>query len=67
MVSLPLKIGRGRRAQTVTVQVDASRFERLAAVFGFFNPGFLSSVDRAEKDYKAGRVRKITSFSQLDD
>ncbi|MEK7509864.1 MAG: hypothetical protein AAB605_04080 [Patescibacteria group bacterium] len=43
----------------IAVEVDADRFERLAAVFGMFNPDFLASLSRAEADYRAGRTRNI--------
>ena len=39
--------------------------ERLAAEFGFFGKEFLKSLERAEKDVKAGRIRKVQSLKQL--
>ena len=53
------------RAKKISVELDASRFERLAASFGLFNPDFLKSLDRAEKDYQAGRVKKVSSLGEL--
>lgn len=47
------------------MEFDAGKFERLAAVLGMFNPDFLKSVARAEKDYKAGRVIKFKSLKDL--
>ena len=47
------------------MEIDAGRFERLAAVFGMFNPAFLSSVARAESDYRAGRAKRIHSLKEL--
>lgn len=49
----------------IFVELDANKFERLASHLGFFNPDFLKSVDRAERDYKDGRVREVASLSQL--
>ena len=49
----------------IIVEIDADRFEKLAASLGFFNPEFLSSLDRAERDFKAGRVRKILSLGTI--
>ena len=49
----------------IIVEIDADRFERLAASLGFFSPKFLSSLDRAERDFKAGRIRKILSLGTL--
>jgi len=45
--------------------MDADRFEKLAADFGFFSKDFLRSLEQAEKDVKAGRVRKIQSLKDL--
>jgi hypothetical protein len=45
--------------------MDAARFEKLAADFGFFSKDFLRSLERAEKDVKAGRVRRIKSLREL--
>lgn len=53
------------RKRSVTLTFDANRFERLAEVFGLYNPEFLESLDRAEVDSRAGRLRKIKSFKDL--
>lgn len=53
------------RKRSVTLTFDANRFERLAEVFGLYNPEFLESLDRAEADIRAGRLRKIKSFKDL--
>jgi len=45
--------------------MDVEKFERLAADLGFFSPEFLKSLDRAEKDYRAGRFKKIKSLKEL--
>ena len=52
-------------ARKIVVELDADKLEKLAAGFGFFNPDFLESIDRAEKDYKYGRVRKVKSLKEL--
>lgn len=49
----------------ILVEIDANRFERLASSLGFFNPDFLKSLDRAEKDFKAGRIRRISTLGVL--
>ena len=49
----------------IFVELDANRLERLASHLGFFNPDFLKSVDRAERDYRAGRVREVASLNEL--
>ena len=67
MVSLNITIKeRENRSRKATIELDADKFEKLAGVFGLFNPDFLKSLDRAEKDYKAGRVLKIKSLKELE-
>ena len=61
--AITIKTGNGSRK--ILVEIDASRFERLAANLGFFSQDFLKSVDRAEQDYTAGRVRKVRSLKSL--
>jgi hypothetical protein len=51
--------------QKILIEIDADKFERLAANLGFFGPEFLKSLNRAEKDYRAGRTRKIKSLKEL--
>lgn len=52
-------------SRKVRVEIDADQFERLSATLGLFNPEFLGSLDRAEKDYRAGRYRKVKSLKEL--
>ena len=63
MSSLELTIK--KRNHRVVVEMDADRFEKLAADFGFFSKDFLKSLERAEKDAKAGRTRKVQSLKEL--
>jgi len=63
MASLELTIK--KRNHRVLIEMDADRFEKLAADFGFFSKDFLESLQQAEKDVKAGRVRKIRSLKEL--
>ena len=63
MASLELTIK--KRNHRVLIEMDADRFEKLAADFGFFSKDFLESLEQAEKDVKAGRVRKIQSLKEL--
>lgn len=49
----------------ILVELEADRFERLAANLGFFNNDFLKSLNRAEVDYKAGRSTRIKSLKEL--
>lgn len=56
-----------KKNNRVVVEMDAERFEKLAADFGLFSAEFLSSLGRAERDLKAGRLRKIESLKELRD
>lgn len=68
MVSLPLTViprSRVRGRRTLRIELDADKLERLAGNFGLFNPEFLDSLERAEADVRAGRVRRIASLKTL--
>lgn len=66
MASLNITIKQAnRRSHKTVVEFDADQFEKLAGMFGFFNPDFLESLDRAEKDVKAGRVKRLKSLIDL--
>ena len=64
MVSLPVAI-HAKTDKTITIQVDRSRFERLADMFGLYRPEFLRSIDRSSTDIKAGCVKKLRSLKDL--
>ena len=67
MVSLNITIKEKKnRFRRAMVELDADKFEKLAGIFGLFNPDFLKSLVKAEKDIKAGRVRKIKSLKDLE-
>jgi len=53
------------RGKKFLVEMDVNKFERLAANLGFFSAEFLRSLDKAEKDFKAGKVKKIKSLREL--
>ena len=67
MKTLPITVTKKTTARkaTFTVEFDADRFERIAAALGMFSDDFLATLDRAEKDIKAGRVRKLSSLKDL--
>jgi len=66
MVSLDITIkSKPNRARKILVEMDADKLEKLATSLGFFNPQFLQSLDKAEKDYKVGRFKKIKSLKEL--
>ena len=47
------------------VEIDAPRLEKLASALGLFNAEFLESLDRAERNYSAGKYRKVKSLKEL--
>lgn len=67
MKTLPVTITKKlkNRKTTFMVEFDADRFEQVAAALGMFSDEFLASIDRAEKDIKAGRVHKLKSLADL--
>jgi hypothetical protein len=66
MNSLSIKIKpKLNHSQNVLIELNADKFERLAANFGFFNQEFLESLENAEKDYKKGKMKKIKSLKEL--
>ena len=65
MPSLNIKIKTKATDKKILVELDADKFERLAANFGFFSNDFLKSVEQGEKDYTAGRIKKIRSLKDL--
>ena len=64
-MSISLTVKKSSKSRKVTVEMDADRLERLAASFGFLNPDFIKSLDRAEGDYRASRYHKIRSLRDL--
>ncbi len=65
MTSLTITIKPRKKEKKIIIEMDLDKFERLAASLGFFNPEFLKSLKKAEKDYKAGRIKKIKSLKEL--
>jgi len=66
MVSLNITITQGKKLNKKIVEFDVDQFEKLAALFGMFNPDFIKRLNKAEKDIKAGRIRKINSLKDLE-
>lgn len=65
MSSLAITIKPNVGRKKILVELDVDKFERLAANLGFFSADFLKSLDKAEKDYRTGRVKKISSLKEL--
>ena len=66
MVSLNITIKEGKNKSHKMIEFDVGQFERLAAALNMFNPDFIKRLNKAEKDIKAGRIRKINSLKDLD-
>ncbi|OGN03916.1 MAG: hypothetical protein A2831_02405 [Candidatus Yanofskybacteria bacterium RIFCSPHIGHO2_01_FULL_44_17] len=54
-----------KHPKKILVEMDAEKFERLAAGLGLFSGDFIDSVTRAERDYKNKRYEKIESLKDL--
>jgi hypothetical protein len=64
MASLSL-VTKNKSQQKIVLELDAFKFEKLMADFGYFSDDFLACVDRAEKDIKAGRIYKSKSLKEI--
>ena len=54
-----------KRKEKIRVELDAERFERLAAGLGFFSSAFVASVDRAEEEIAEGKTKRLRSLKDL--
>lgn len=61
---MPMTVKRESES-TYSVRFDANRLEQIASALGFFTDSFKKNIDRAEADYRAGRVRRVKSLSEL--
>lgn len=64
-LEVKIKPKRLNSSKKFLVEIDAEKLERLAAVLGLFSSNFLESLDKAEKDYKASRTKKIKNLKAL--
>lgn len=51
--------------EKINVEIDLNQWEKLADVFGFYQPEFLKSLKQSLQESKQGRVRKIKSLREL--
>ncbi|MEK7655290.1 MAG: hypothetical protein AAB386_01245 [Patescibacteria group bacterium] len=67
MASLPITLNRTRTEskRKVKLEFNATTFEELARLLGYYSPEFLQSLERAERDIKEGRVYPISSLHKL--
>lgn len=48
-----------------TVEIDLNQWEKLADVFGLYNPHFLKSLGKSLKESKQGKVHEVRSLREL--
>ena len=46
----------------INVEIDLNQWEKLADIFGFYQPEFLKSLKQSIKESKQGKIRKIKSL-----
>ncbi len=49
----------------ITIELDANRFERLAADLGLLRKEFIDSVDHAEQEIVQGKARRLHSLKDF--
>ena len=54
-----------KQKEKFRVELDAERFERLAAGLGFFSDGFMASIDRAEREIAEKKAKRLRSLKYL--
>lgn len=54
------------RSRKVRVEINLDQWERLADIFGFYQPEFLKTIKQSLKESHEGRVRKIASLRDLE-
>jgi len=47
------------------VEINLDQWEKLADVFGLYNPTFLKTLNKSLKESKQGKVRKIKSLREF--
>lgn len=64
MASLEIRV-KTKNSDKLLIELDAGKFEKLLADFGYFSDDFIESVEKAEADYRKGRYKKIKSLKDL--
>ncbi|OGZ96403.1 MAG: hypothetical protein A2679_00080 [Candidatus Sungbacteria bacterium RIFCSPHIGHO2_01_FULL_54_26] len=54
------------KERTARVQINLDQWERLADIFGFYQPQFLSTLKQSLKESRSGKVRNISSLRELE-
>ena len=53
-------------SKTIKVEINLDQWERLADVFGFYQPKFIKDLKKSLKESRSGKTRKIKSLRDLD-
>ena len=53
-------------SRKIRVDIDLDQWEKLADIFGFYQPSFLKTLKQSLKESRNGRVRKIESLKELE-
>ena len=64
IISIPATIVKSA-SKTIRLQFSKDKLERLCNALGLYQKSFLESLDRSEKDHKAGRVYNIKNLMDL--
>ena len=62
-ISVPTVIT--KTAEKITLQFSKDRLEKFCNALGLYQQEFLGSLDRSEKDHKAGRVCEVKNLMDL--
>lgn len=54
-----------KTAEKITLQFSKDRLEKFCNALGLYQKEFLESLDRSEKDHKAGRVCEVKNLMDL--
>ncbi|MEK7084318.1 MAG: hypothetical protein AAB932_03735 [Patescibacteria group bacterium] len=54
-----------KQKRKARIEFDADQFERMAAAFGFISPEARASIERAERQYRAGKAKVLRSLKDL--
>ena len=52
-------------SRKIRVDIDLDQWEKLADIFGFYQPSFLKTLKQSLKESRNGKVRKIESLKEL--
>ena len=63
--TLNFNIRQETNGRKVVVEMDIDKFEKLAADLGFFQPEFLKSVDRAEREIVQKKTKRLRGLKDL--